>query len=323
MGEALELVVVGLGDHLDRTSGDPAPPDDVGDPGEPRDLDAMLRTLAVPGFAPADVAPQSTPAYAQELHAVWEAWANFRTFPADETFRALDTAARLLASIGADRESAAVRELATVPLAVFAAGVLAEHVAGEPERDEAMSTAEPEPRDRDGGVSEEQGAEAAPTLGDDATRPVRLRAVPREDAAVRRTERDVAPNAPASIRALRAVDPALPLVTWSELSDTITALLSTGRLDAAVLTAFTRRTLDERARTAVETAAGRGLTIRPEHVVWVVSVLRNRYAGEARVTRASATALVAEYIASLAPRAGVDPRRVRQDMMAWVDVERA
>ncbi|WP_207875925.1 hypothetical protein, partial [Microbacterium sp. C448] len=78
-----------------------------------------------------------------------------------------------------------------------------------------------------------------------------------------------------------------------------------------------------RARAAVAGALGRGVTIRPEHVAWVVSVLRTRYAGTARITRAAATALVAEYIAELAPRAGVDPRRVRQDMMAWVDVERA
>ncbi len=323
VGDALELVVVGVGPYLDRTWADHAAydPHDIGNAGDDdrvdRDLVSMLNLLAGAGAgagagAAADDGNEAVvnaiAGYARELQAVWDAWARIRPFDAAETYRALDTAARLLLATGAEDEAATVRELATVPLALFAARALAEYVVDE-------SVGQPE------SDSEPEGDSDHPEETPDAetTPPVRLRAVNH----ARHAERVEDARAPASIRALRVIDPALPLVTWSELSDTITALLATGRLDPEVLAGFTRKSLDERARSAVEGAATRGLTIRPEHVAWVVSVLRARYAGTARVTRAAATSLVAEYISELAPRAGVDPRRVRQDMMAWVDVERA
>ena len=355
VGDALELVVVGVGPYLDRVFADHAPgPDernllDADDAGHvDRDLVRMLGVLARPPAAVGDEATaNAVSGYARELQAVWDAWARIRPFDAAETYRALDTAARLLVAIGAVDEAEVVRELATVPLALFAARTLAEYVAEESARqtepvaeetgssagvseDETVASAvaaegEPEPRaqdetvPQDEPVPDDEPVPEGPSLDPDVTRPVRLRAVNH----ARHAERVEDAQAPASIRALRVIDPALPLVTWSELSDTITALLATGRLDPEVLAGFTRKSLDERARAAVEGAVTRGITIRPEHVAWVVSVLRARYAGSARVTRAAATALVAEYIAELAPRAGVDPRRVRQDMMAWVDVERA
>lgn len=319
VGDALELVVVGVGPYLDRAwvdhaaAYDPHDPGGAGDPGDDgrvdRDLVSMLGVLA---GASADgvneAAVNAIAGYARELQAVWDAWARIRSFDAAETYRALDTAARLLLATGAEDEAATVRELATVPLALFAARELAEYVA-----DESAGVSE------SGNEPESDGDQPEEAPDAETSRPVRLRAVNH----ARHAERVEDARAPASIRALRVIDPALPLVTWSELSDTITALLATGRLDQEVLAGFTRRSLDERSRAAVEGAATRGLTIRPEHVAWVVSVLRARYAGTARVTRAAATSLVAEYISELAPRAGVDPRRVRQDMMAWVDVERA
>lgn len=336
VGDALELVVAGVGPYLDRMLADRAAARDDPD-AEPivdRDLVSMLGVLAgAPSFSGEESAANALAGYARELQAVWDAWARIRPFDAAETYRALDTAARLLQAVGADEEASITRELATVPLALFAARVLAEYVADDsvPEGESGESgesaddSAVPEdafaaPDDESAAPEDEDAVDAAEgEEGDELTRPVRLRAVNHP----RHAERIEDARAPASIRALRAVDPALPLVTWSELSDTITALLATGRLDPQVLAGFTRRSLDERARAAVAGATGRGVTIRPEHVAWVVSVLRARYAGTARVTRAAATALVAEYIAELAPRAGVDPRRVRQDMMAWVDVERA
>lgn len=337
VGDALELVVAGVGAYLDRMLADHAISRAVGaEPIADRDLVSMLGVLAgAPAFPGGDATANALAGYARELQSVWDAWARIRPFDAAETYRALDTAARLLQTVGADDEASTVRELATVPLALFAARVLAEYVAD----DAASEDESPAPEDESAAAAQEDEADAphdedvidtvdeeavdeeavAEEVGDDLTRPVRLRAVNHP----RHAERVEDARAPASIRALRAVDPALPLVTWSELSDTITALLATGRLDPQVLAGFTRRSLDERARAAVAGALGRGVTIRPEHVAWVVSVLRTRYAGTARITRAAATALVAEYIAELAPRAGVDPRRVRQDMMAWVDVERA
>lgn len=316
VGDALELVVVGVGPYLDRVLLDHAAaydPHDTGGIGDDdrvdRDLVSMLRVLACASADDGnDASVNAIAGYARELQAVWDAWARIRPFDAAETYRALDTAARLLLATGAEDEAATLRGLATVPLALFAARALAEYVV-----EEAAGASESglEPEGDSGHPDEDPGAEMV--------QPVRLRAVNH----ARHAERVEDARAPASIRALRVIDPALPLVTWSELSDTITALLATGRLDPEVLAGFTRRSLDERARAAVEGAATRGLTIRPEHVAWVVSVLRARYAGTARVTRAAATSLVAEYIAELAPRAGVDPRRVRQDMMAWVDVERA
>ncbi len=336
VGDALELVVVGVGPYLDRMLADHASARGIdAGPIVDRDLVSMLGVLAgAPAFSGEEATANALAGYARELQAVWDAWARIRPFDAAETYRALDTAARLLQTVGADDEASIVRELATVPLALFAARVLAEYVADDaasedesPAPDESAAAAQEDeadaPHDEDviDTVDEEAVDEEAvdEEVGDDLIRPVRLRAVNHP----RHAERVEDARAPASIRALRAVDPALPLVTWSELSDTITALLATGRLDPQVLAGFTRRSLDERARAAVAGALGRGVTIRPEHVAWVVSVLRTRYAGTARITRAAATALVAEYIAELAPRAGVDPRRVRQDMMAWVDVERA
>ncbi len=359
VGDALELVVAGVGPYLDRMLVDHAVVED-GVPVVDRDLVGMLGVLAgAPTFSGDEATSNAMAGYARELQAVWDAWARIRPFDAAETYRALDTAARLLQTAGAEDEALTVRELATVPLALFAARVLAEYVADAPDAEAVpqpeigpASHVEPEleshESERAAHAESERAARAEPESGaqrepapdphvepvgedlaenadehehesEDLTRPVRLRAVNH----ARHAERVEDARAPASIRALRAVDPALPLVTWSELSDTITALLATGRLDPQVLASFTRRSLDERARAAVEGASGRGVSIRPEHVVWVVTVLRTRYAGTARVTRAAATALVAEYIAELAPRAGVDPRRVRQDMMAWVDVERA
>lgn len=315
VGDALELVVVGVRPYLERVIDAGHAVSERAD----RDLVTMLDVLAgAPGLEEGEAAANAIAGYARELQAVWDAWARIRPFDASETYRALDTTARLLLATGAEDEAATVRELSTVPLALFAARALAEYVAADAEgAAQVADTAEaPEPAAPAGEDDEDFGDEDTSV---EPSRPVRLRAV--NDA--HRVERLEDAQAPASIRALRVIDPALPLVTWSELTDTITALLATGRLDPAVLAAFTRKSLDERARAAVEGAAGRGLTIRPEHVAWVISVLRTRYAGTSRVTRAAATALVAEYIAELAPRAGVDPRRVRQDMMAWVDVERA
>ncbi len=311
VGDALELVVVGVGPYVDRLRGDAI----AESKGIDRDLVSMLDVLAgAPVLGDDEASARAISGYARELQVVWEAWARIRPFDAAETYRALDTAARLLVATGAEEDAATVRELATVPLALFAARVLADHV--------ALESAVDPTADADGPGDESSDDTPGDVVGagtEGMVPPVRLRAV--NDS--HRAERIEDAQAPASIRALRVIDPALPLVTWSELSDTITALLATGRLDPDVLAGFTRRTLDERARAAVEGAATRGLTIRPEHVAWVISVLRTRYAGTARVTRAAATSLVAEYIAELAPRAGVDPRRVRQDMMAWVDVERA
>ena len=355
VGDALELVVVGVGPYLDRVRQDGFTDPERVD----RDLVSMLDVLAdAPVLEEGQASAAAISAYARELQAVWDAWARIRPFDAAETYRALDTAARLLLATGAEDEAATVRELATVPLALFAARALADYVTldsvdgpaleatGEPTAGSgiAASTESENPSDdrsdeahADETPADEPHADVTATdeahadetdggeahveqeRGEGMVRPIGLRAVN----SARRVERDEDARAPASIRALRVIDPALPLVTWSELSDTITALLATGRLDPDVLAGFTRKSLDERARAAVEGAATRGLTIRPEHVAWVVSVLRTRYAGTARVTRAAATSLVAEYIAELAPRAGVDPRRVRQDMMAWVDVERA
>lgn len=342
VGDALELVVVGVGPYLDRRAPDGAPDDG---PIE-RDLVTMLDVLAgAPVQEDGDVSVRAISGYARELQAVWDAWARIRPFDADETYRALDTAARLLLATGAEDEAATVRELATVPLALFAARALADYVAADASVDavaDALADAVAEPGGHHEAHDDETPADATPVDAtpvdvtssdaapadeiptddiptDDSVSPVRLRAVNE----AHRLERIEDAHAPASVRALRVIDPALPLVTWSELSDTITALLATGRLDPDVLAGFTRKSLDERARAAAEGAVARGLTIRPEHVAWVISVLRTRYTGTARVTRAAATSLVAEYIAELAPRAGVDPRRVRQDMMAWVDVERA
>jgi hypothetical protein len=328
VGDALELVVVGVGPYLDRVIDDAADAlhrdgSDAGGSGVvDRDLVSMLGLLALPTDAVADEASaNAVSGYARELLSVWDAWARIRPFDAAETYRALDTAARLLLAIGAEDEAATIRGLSTVPLALFAARTLAEHVAEEPVPHADVLVEEPAPSaDVPADLPAEEPAPPAEETPDgDEARPVHLRAVNH----ARHAERVEDARAPASIRALRVIDPALPLVTWSELSDTITALLATGRIDPDVLAGFTRKSLDERARAAVEGAVTRGITIRPEHVAWVVSVLRARYTGSARVTRAAATALVAEYIAELAPRAGVDPRRVRQDMMAWVDVERA
>jgi hypothetical protein len=339
VGDALELVVVGVGSYLDRVADGAVDalhrggPDAGGPDGVDRDIVSMLDLLALPTDTVADEASaNAVSGYARELLSVWDAWARIRPFDAVETYRALDTAARLLLAIGADDEAATIRGLSTVPLAFFAARTLADHVAEESMSHADVPAEEPvshadvpaeEPVPHADVPADLPAEEPAPSTeetpdGDEA-RPVRLRAVNH----ARHAERVEDARAPASIRALRVIDPALPLVTWSELSDTITALLATGRIDPDVLAAFTRKSLDERARAAVEGAVTRGITIRPEHVAWVVSVLRARYTGSARVTRAAATALVAEYIAELAPRAGVDPRRVRQDMMAWVDVERA
>jgi hypothetical protein len=332
VGDALELVVVGVGSYLDRVADGAVDalhrggPDADGPDGVDRDIVSMLDLLALPTDTVADEASaNAVSGYARELLSVWDAWARIRPFDAAETYRALDTAARLLLAIGADDEAATIRGLSTVPLAFFAARTLADHVAEEsmPHADALADVPAEEPvphADVPADLPAEEPAPSAEETPDgDEARPVRLRAVNH----ARHAERVEDARAPASIRALRVIDPALPLVTWSELSDTITALLATGRIDPDVLAGFTRKSLDERARAAVEGAVTRGITIRPEHVAWVVSVLRARYTGSARVTRAAATALVAEYIAELAPRAGVDPRRVRQDMMAWVDVERA
>lgn len=326
VGDALELVVAGVGPYLDRMLADRAVArgDADAEPNVDRDLVSMLGVLGgAPTFSGDEATANALAGYARELQSVWDAWARIRPFDAAETYRALDTAARLLQTVGAEEEASIARELATVPLALFAARVLAEYVAVESssggESAESVDDFDGAESESAGPADEDVVDTADGEVGDDLTRPVRLRAVNHS----RHAERVEDARAPASIRALRAVDPALPLVTWSELSDTITALLATGRLDPQVLAGFTRRSLDERARAAVAGASGRGVTIRPEHVAWVVSVLRTRCAGTARVTRAAATALVAEYIAELAPRAGVDPRRVRQDMMAWVDVERA
>jgi hypothetical protein len=332
VGDALELVVVGVGSYLDRVADGAVDalhrggPDAGGPDGVDRDIVSMLDLLALPTDTVADEASaNAVSGYARELLSLWDAWARIRPFDAAETYRALDTAARLLLAIGADDEAATIRGLSTVPLAFFAARTLADHVAEEStsHADALADVPAEEPVPHADVPADLPAEEPVPsteeTPGGDEARPVRLRAVNH----ARHAERVEDARAPASIRALRVIDPALPLVTWSELSDTITALLATGRIDPDVLAGFTRKSLDERARAAVEGAVTRGITIRPEHVAWVVSVLRARYTGSARVTRAAATALVAEYIAELAPRAGVDPRRVRQDMMAWVDVERA
>lgn len=341
MGEALELVWTSARRRLDGTRSGHRDDGVDGEPDGMLDLPELLGAMAAVCDSD-DESENPTAAHARELRATWDAWARFRPFDASDTYRALDTAARLLRALGAVVDSDRVRDLMTAPLTVLAARALVEHTGAAMAEDEAADTSATTAEKAAEGAAVDEGLEQCAAGGRDdddsasdrpapddggaeaehreaVTRPVRLRAVNRPPRASSVEDSD----APASVRALRGVDPALPLVTWAELSDTITALLATGRIDPEVLAGFTRRSLDELARLAVERAEARSVKIRRENVVWVVSVLRARYSGDARVTRSAATALVAGYIAELAPRAGVDPRRVRQDMMAWVDVERA
>ena len=126
VGDALELVVVGVGPYLDRVRQDGFTDSERVD----RDLVSMLDVLADAPVLEEEgqASAAAISAYARELQAVWDAWARIRPFDAAETYRALDTAARLLLATGAEDEAATVRELATVPLALFAARALADYV---------------------------------------------------------------------------------------------------------------------------------------------------------------------------------------------------
>lgn len=398
---------------------------------EPHDLMPMLRVLTerlgTHGFPFARGMPAVAATHANELRAWRNAWAHFRPLGAADTFRALDTAERLLRSIGAGPQADAIAAMMVEPFAALAA----ERLAKVPRREEPDATTEPdaEPARRlavlerpgqrasdastavlvdapvevavdapvevpvDALVDDEPAARAQPPVdakaarieeqdgaseSDDVADALRKilaeltapralapisqqlitqfgreviedwrgagsfakfvqRTEPRAEitgpqpgyvhpigAAVPEGWEREQPDVPEWLRTLRTVDESIPLITWSRMSDTISAVIVTGPLDVPTFrspsrTSDEKHTRDEqRARQAVAIAASSGRLISKAHVLWVIAVLRARHRTDDVLTERSASALIAEHMTELASRAGVDPERFRADVREWV-----
>ena len=85
---------------------------------------------------------------------------------------------------------------------------------------------------------------------------------------------------PSSFRDLRVVDPALPLITWGRMQDTIAAVLDAGPIDGSAIAALTKGTIEGRARAAVAIAGERGRLIFKSDVIWVLKALMKQHQPE-------------------------------------------
>ncbi|MDO5285216.1 MAG: Swt1 family HEPN domain-containing protein [Actinomycetia bacterium] len=75
----------------------------------PTDPQSQLRTITEFGYQLRGVLSRPQTAYATELREVRNQWAHHGSFTADDAYRALDTAERLLLAVGAPREAARVQ----------------------------------------------------------------------------------------------------------------------------------------------------------------------------------------------------------------------
>lgn len=438
VGDALELVVKALEPFVARVLAEIVPHDahwssvlsakdaraGFAEPTiEPHDLMPMLRVLTERlgpyGFPFARAIPAVAGTHANELRSVRNAWAHFRPLDAADTFRALDTAERLLRMIGADTEADQIVTMMARPFAALAASapfaaapasalstpsaLPTERSTPEAEPVESLHVQVPSVLDDTGSlvwvggldddsvirsqppidakaarIEAEDGATAAEDIADalriiiaGMTAPRAMTAVaqqlitrfgresvgdwggagsftkfvqrteprakvtgppwflqPLDPAEAAAGELEPAPalsepqhppgGAPESMRALTEVDPAIPLIPWTRMNDTISAVLTAGPLDGRGLQTLTRSGIDVCARKAVANAASGNRLVAKSDASWVISVLRSRHRSQELLTLPIASSLVTAHITELAGRAGVDPARFRDDVHAWV-----
>lgn len=354
----------------------------MGDSGDVAPLLRMLtERLGTHGYLFASSMPRIAATYASELIAVRNAWAHLREFDDADTYRAFDTAERLLIAVGATAEAGRLVPVKQRLLHRLATGgyrtddleptQLRDALAAPPQEDDESPVLSQPPVDsksarieaQDVSSEAEDVVEGVRDILAGMTRPLPLATVSqhvltrfgRESMSVwggaggftaflRRIEPGASvsgpqpgyvhpvgrpvpddwdrepqeSDVPSSFRDLRVVDPALPIITWGRMQDTIAAVLDAGPIDGQAIAALTKGAVEGRARAAVAIAGERGRLIFKSDVIWVLKALMKQHQPEGAVSVTSARQAVATEIASRALEAHIDVNQLMLDVRSWL-----